>query len=175
MGPLDALFAYAGQVSVLRFAIFALVFGLVYAATQFTHLFKDSKRLSIVVALAISAIGVIGFSDRVVVAIMTGYSDFGLFLLYVLPLLALVAIFFWRARSTTASLTKLIAAVLLLVFVHVTIAAFVAINPSLLTRTVAGVTVQQVISLLEFAVYGAIFFFGIDLAGKLLFPKNQSA
>ena len=175
MGPLETLFAYGGEVSVLRFAIFVLVFAIVYAAAQLTHIFKGSKRLSFVVALAVSAIGVLGFSDHVVVAIMTGYSAFGLVLLYVLPILGLIAIFFWRSRSTTASIVKLVAAALLLGFIRITVAAFASINPMLLTTQVGGVTPQQIVSLLEFVIYGALFFFGIDLAGKLLFPKGQAS
>lgn len=159
---LDQLLAIGADVAVLRVAVLFFVFVLTYSLFSRIPAVAE-KKLSVLLAIVVSLLAVLGFSDGVVVSIVAGYSAIGASLLFFLPILVLVAILFWKSDSLAVSIIKFIVSVIVLLFVEV-------LGTSLGSSGYAG---QDIIGMVVFVIYVIMFFFGFDILSKLLFGQRQ--
>ncbi|MFT4308477.1 MAG: hypothetical protein ACMXYM_03850 [Candidatus Woesearchaeota archaeon] len=164
---LESVLAIGGDVAVLRVAVLFFVFVLVYSLlTKSSVERKSAVMLSVVVSL----IAVLGFSNEVIVAIMTGYSGVGLAILFLLPIILLLVVIFWKSESLGVSFIKLISAVLVLGFVRIVSDAIDSFN----ANVVLGFDIDGVVGLIVFVLYVVIFFFGFDVLSKLFVGSQRS-
>ena len=165
---LEELFALGGDIAVLRLAVLVFVFVLVYSlVTRLPSV--ESRKAAAVIAILVSLIAVLGFSDGVVVAIMTGYSGIGAALLFFLPLIFLGVVIFWKSDSLGVSFIKLIAAVLVLGFVNITSRSLDALSAGV----VLGADLDGIVGIITFVLYIVIFFFAFDVLSKLFVGSQK--
>lgn len=159
---LEQILAIGGDVAVLRIAVLFFVFVLVYSLiTRFPAI--ESKKMGALIAGLVALIAVLGFSNEVIVTIMAGYTGIGMALLFLLPIILLGVVIFWRSDSLGVSFIKLIAAVLVLGFVRIVSDSIDAFN----ANVVLGFDIDGVVGLIVFVLYVVIFFFAFDVLSKL--------
>jgi hypothetical protein len=166
---LEQILAWGGDVAVLRLGVLVFVFVLMYSLALQMPAFRERK-VALLLAAAVSFIAVLGFSDQVVVSIMAGYSGIGTALLFLLPIILLVLVFFWRSDSLGVSFFKLVAAVLVLGFINTVSSSMGSFGQ--LPR-IGDVSVESVIEIIRFVLYIVIFFFGFDVIAKLFFGSGS--
>lgn len=167
----EQLLAAGADVAVLRLAVLFFVFVLTYSLFSRIPAVSD-KKVAVMLAIVISILAVLGFSDAVVVSIIAGYSGIGLVLLFLLPIIVLVAVLFWRSDSPGASIIKLFCAVFLLLFIELVTASALAFDTNHLS--LAGYGLSEIVDLFTFMIYVVIFYFGFDVLSKVLFnPSRQ--
>lgn len=163
---LESVLAIGGDVAVLRVAVLFFVFVLVYSLLTKASVERKS---AIMLSVLVSLIAVLGFSNEVIGAIMTGYSGIGLALLFLFPIILLLVVIFWKSESLGVSFVKLIAAVLVLGFVRLVSDTIDAFN----TNLVLGFDIEGAVGILVFVLYVVIFFFGFDVLSKLFVKESR--
>ena len=167
---LETILAYGGDIALLRVAVLFFVFVLVYIALMRSSMVAG-KKVAVALAALIALIAVLGFSDEVVVAIMTGYSGIGTAILFLLPLIVLGVVLFWKSDSLGMSALKLVCAVLVLVFIELLSSSLRALGTTY--ASTGGFDIHAIIAFITFIVYIVIFYFGFDVLSKLFFPAER--